>query len=220
METRTAIVFGATGLVGKSLVEQLLKSPDYNKIVLFVRRSSGTAGSGKISEHLTDFSKLDSYSADIIGDDLFICLGTTIKKAGSIQKMEEIDRDLPVNISLAASKNGVKRVAVISSVGADSESSNNYLRIKGEMENGIMALNFESIAIARPSILYGNRNEKRIGETIGKAFMKTFGLFLRGKFAKYKGIEGRDVANAMISILREHRGIKIFESDILQKFAK
>jgi uncharacterized protein YbjT (DUF2867 family) len=154
-----------------------------------------------------------------MGDDLFICLGTTIKKAGSVKKMEEIDCDLPVKIAELASTNNVKRIAVVSSLGASASSKNYYLRIKGKMEEGIMKLNFENIAIVRPSMLLGERKEKRTGETVGKIVMKTFKPLLTGKLRKYRAIHGKDVARAMITILQNDPGKNIYESDEIQKIA-
>jgi uncharacterized protein YbjT (DUF2867 family) len=219
MEKRTAIVFGATGLIGRSLIDELSIYDTYDLIKVFVRKKTDLSEVGKIREYSIDFSNLNEYSEMITGDDLYICLGTTLKKAGSVSKMEEIDRDLPVSISKIASANRVKRVAVVSSIGADSDSSNNYLRMKGEMESQILALTFKTIAILRPSILLGKRKEKRIGESIGKVFIRLFGVFLAGKFRKYRGIEGKDVAKAMIRILNEKTGKEIFESDILERFS-
>jgi len=220
METRTAVVFGATGLIGSSLIEELCISDSYNLIKIFIREKSIHSGKEKIQEFIIDFNKLPDYSELITGNDLFICLGTTIKKAGSVTRMEEIDKDLPVRISSIASVNGASRLAVVSSLGADRGSSNYYLRIKGEMETEILALNYDTIAIVRPSILLGERKEKRPGEEIGKALIKIFGVFLSGKLLKYRGIEGRDVAKAMIRILKEESGKQIYESDRLQKISK
>jgi len=219
MESKTAIVFGATGLIGKSLIKELILSEDYLTINVFVRNKTDYSGNGKVKEFVIDFNRLSEYSGLITGDDVYICLGTTIKKAGSVSRMEEIDRDLPVMIGSIASANGVKKLAVVSSLGADSGSSNYYLRIKGEMEKRIMNLNFETIAVARPSLLLGEREEKRTGEVVGKVLAKVFGVFLSGKLLKYKGIEGKAVAKAMIRILKEKEGKEIFESDKLQKLS-
>ena len=220
MKARTAVVFGASGLIGRSLIDELSASDTYILIKIFVRKETGFSEKEKIEEHLIDFSRLNEYSEIFTGDDLFICLGTTIKKAGSVKMMEEIDRDLPVSICKIASANGFKRVAVVSSIGADSLSSNNYLRIKGEMEQQILALTFESIAILRPSILLGKRMEKRFGESVGKVFIKLFGFILTGKLRKYRGIESKDVAKAMIRILNENTEKKIFESDMIKQISK
>ncbi len=219
MTLRTAILFGGTGLIGKALTEELCKSGQYEKIVLFSRKYTGYKDLPVIENLVVDFEHPEIFSGEIKGDDLYICLGTTIKKAGSIQKMEKIDRDLPVLLAEYAFKNGIKRVAVVSSIGAASSSSNYYLRIKGEMENGFLNLDFETLAIVRPSLLLGERSEERFGESAAKVFMKVFGIFLFGKFKKYRAIEGRDVAKSMIRILSEYKGKGIFESDQLHEIA-
>jgi len=217
MKNRTALVFGSTGLVGKALVEELCNSDRYFMIKVFARENTGFAGAEKIKEFVIDFNKLSDYSEMISGDDLFICLGTTIKKAGSVSRMEEIDRDLPVNIASVAFDNSVEKLAVISSLGANSASSNYYLRIKGEMERGLMELHYRTLIILRPSMLLGDRKERRTGEEIGKIMMKFLGLFLVGRLSKYKGIEAKKVAIAMVKAINDNTGTVILESDALQK---
>jgi uncharacterized protein YbjT (DUF2867 family) len=217
MKTGTAIVFGSTGLVGSDLMEELIKSEHYSLIKIFVRQATVFSAREKVEEIITDFDRLREYTDFIKGDDLFICLGTTIKKAGSVSRMEKIDRDFPIEIASVASANSVKRVAVISSLGADALSSNYYLRIKGEMEKGIMDLSFKTIVILRPSILLGKRAERRVGEEIGKILIRIFGVFLLGKLSKYRGIEGKKVAKAMIRLINETDGTAIIESSVLQK---
>jgi uncharacterized protein YbjT (DUF2867 family) len=219
MEVKTAIVFGATGLVGNLLLEELINSGEYSVIKIFVRQSTGVS-EPKVEEIITDFSDPGNLSARLTGDDLFICLGTTIKKAGSIENMEKVDRDLPVKIAELARKNGFRNIAVISSIGANENSKNYYLRIKGELEKGILSLNFENTVIVRPSMLFGERKEKRTGETVGKVVMKAFQPVLLGKLLKYRAIHARDVAKAMILLLKEKKGETIFESDELQKIAR
>ena len=117
MEKRKALVFGATGLVGKSLTELLILSDKYSAITIFTRRPTGIK-SEKITEVISDLNDISEIKQGIKCDDLYICIGTTIKKAGSVKAREAIDRDLPVSIAEAASENGVKRVAVVSSIGA------------------------------------------------------------------------------------------------------
>jgi uncharacterized protein YbjT (DUF2867 family) len=219
MDSRTALVFGATGLIGQCLVAELVNDDTYSVVRVFVRKAGISYDNEKISEYLVDFENLNSYSDLIAGDDIFIATGTTIKKAGSVEKMEEIDRDLPVKLASIASANRVSRLAVVSSIGADAASRNYYLRIKGEMENKILALNFRTVAIMRPSILLGDRGEKRFGETAGKIIMKIFGPFFAGKFRKYRAIEAKTVARAMIKLLKDKAGKDIYESDTIQKIA-
>jgi uncharacterized protein YbjT (DUF2867 family) len=218
MEKRTALVFGSTGLIGNLLVEELIQSGNYSVVRSFVRQPIGLT-EPKVEEIIADFADPESFSGKIQGDDLYICLGTTIKKAGSVANMEKIDRDLPVKISEIASHNGVKRVAVVSSLGAAKGASNFYLRIKGEMEERILQMNFENISIVRPSMLLGERKEKRARELVGKVVMTVVKPVLVGKLLKYRAIHGRDVARGMISLLLSDNGRKVIESDELQKLS-
>ena len=216
MAGRTALVFGGTGLIGKAVTEELSRSDNYKTVIVFTRRKSEIHDSSKIYNPVVDFEHIESFANQIRGEDIFICLGTTIKKAGSVGRMEEIDRDLPVSLAKKARENGAKRIAVVSSIGAKASSGNYYLRIKGEMEQGILGIDFETTAILRPSLLLGDRGEKRTGESAAKIFMKLLGLLLIGKFRKYRAIEGRNVAKAMIRMLENKNGKKIYESDQVQ----
>lgn len=218
MEKKTAIVFGSTGLIGNLLVEELVCSGFYGKVKTFVRQSTGVT-EPLVEEIIDDFSDTNILSSKIAGDDVYICLGTTIKKAGSVANMEKIDRDLPVSLAETALKRGAKRIAVVSSIGSSAKSGNYYLRIKGEMEAGILNLGFENTAIVRPSLLLGERKERRAGELVGKVFMKTVSPLMIGKLKKYKAIHGRDVARAMIAVLQKEQGKKIYESDEVQLLA-
>jgi uncharacterized protein YbjT (DUF2867 family) len=219
MEGKTAIVFGATGLVGNLLLEEMETAKTYSTIRIFVRQTTGITLPG-IEEIVTDFSDREILAGQVRGDDLFICLGTTIKKAGSIANMEKIDRDLPVTVARIAHDNGTKRIAVVSSIGATPSSKNYYLRIKGEMEKGITEIGFERTVIVRPSMLLGDRKEKRAGEIVGKVMMKTVQPLLTGKMKKFRAIHGRDVARAMMTLVRGEPGSSIIESDELQRIAK
>jgi len=215
MERRIALVFGSTGLIGNLLVEELVKSGKYSLVKSFVRQSTGVS-EAKVEEIVSDLSDPETLSDKINGDDLYICLGTTIKKAGSVANMEKIDRDLPVRIATVAASNGVRNLAMVSSVGASAGSSNYYLRIKGEMEDGILKLEFESISIVRPSMLLGERKEKRMGEIAGKVVMTAVKPLMIGPLARYRAIHARDVARAMIALIQTAKGKNIVESDRLQ----
>lgn len=216
MDGKTAIVFGATGLVGNLLLEELEACNAYSTIRIFVRQPTGITIPG-MEEIVTDFTDPKNLSGQLWGDDLFICLGTTIRKAGSVANMEKIDRDLPVTVASIAHDNGAKRIAVVSSIGANPSSRNYYLRIKGEMEEGIKKIGFSTTVIVRPSMLLGDRKELRAGEMAGKVFMKAVRPLLTGKMKKYRAIHGRDVAKGMIALIQSESGIHISESDDLER---
>lgn len=218
MVKKTALLFGSTGLVGNLLLEELIQSEIYTGIKTFVRQPTGITNP-KVEEIVMDFSVPEDYADRLKGDDLYICLGSTIRKAGSIENFGKIDRDLPVKLATIAKKNGINRVAVVSSIGAKTSSGNYYLRVKGEMEHAISRLDFGQVVIARPSMLLGERTERRPAETIGKIFMKLADPLISGKFRKYKAIHGRDVARAMISAMQKNSSKSVYESDELQLLA-
>ncbi len=216
---KNILVIGSTGLVGTHLVRELEAHSGVETIRLLVRKA-GFAPGNKTDVIVSDFSE-ESLSAAMQGiSAVFICLGTTIKKAGSIQAMENIDRDLPLRIARLASQHGVKQLAAVSSVGANEKSNNYYLRIKGEMEQGIRKLGFENLALVRPSLILGERNEKRFGEQFAKIIMQATGFLFVGKMRKYKAIHARTIARAMIRILEENKQETVFESDALQVLGK
>jgi len=218
MENRTAIVFGATGLVGTYLVEELIINMKYTAVKVFSRRSLNIEHI-KVIEHVVDVENVESYGNLIKGDDLFICLGTTIRKAGSVRRVEELDRIMPLNIASKALLNGVKRIAVVSSLGANSSSKSFYPRIKGLMEEDILDLGFSRKVVVRPSMLLGKRNEFRLLEFLGKGVMKPFSFIFRGKLAIYKAVHGRVVAQAMITLLGIDENRTIYLSDELPVLA-
>lgn len=216
---KTAIVFGASGLVGQHVVAELVSNDAYNKIIVVARRKIDLAGS-KIEECIFDFGRIGEELSGMQADEAYICLGTTLKKAGSVERVEQIDRDMPIAIAHALKENGVDSVAIVSSIGADATSKNYYLRIKGEMEAGLQALKFSKLAIVRPSIILGARKEKRFAETVGKAVMHIFGFVFIGKLRKYKAIHAKTIARSMIAILQQPNSKEVFNSDELAIFGK
>jgi uncharacterized protein YbjT (DUF2867 family) len=216
MEQKTAIIFGATGLVGSELLELLVADNRYLKIKVFGRRLPGITDD-RIISRIVDLADVKSWSSEITGDELYICLGTTIKKAGSIAAMEVADRDVPAEIARVGRDNGVKAIAVVSSIGADPGARNYYLRIKGEMETEIAGIGYDRTVIVRPSMLLGKRDEYRFGEEVGKAVMKAIRILFIGKMRKYRGIEAIDVAKGMIRLLNTNPKPEriVFESDEL-----
>jgi uncharacterized protein YbjT (DUF2867 family) len=161
-----------------------------------------------------DFDNIDS--SKVVADDVFCCLGTTMKKAGSRSEFYKVDFNYPLQIAKAALSNQAKRFAIVSAMGANSSSLIYYNRVKGEIEGSLKQLNFESLLIFRPSLLVGERNEQRFGEKMGERLSKMLNPLIP---AKYQAIEAQKVANAMVLITASNvKGNLVYESDILQEF--
>jgi uncharacterized protein YbjT (DUF2867 family) len=217
--TRTALLAGATGLAGSYVLNLLLNDPSYSKVIVPVRQPTGIKNA-KLEEHIVNFDNIEAYKDLIIADEVFCCLGTTIKKAGSQEAFKKVDYKYPLDLAKIALTNGASRFLIISSIGADTNSRAFYLRVKGEMENEISKLNYKSISIFRPSLIIGDRKEKRPGENIWKIFMKGLSPLLMGNLKKYRAIEASAIAKAMVITAKEfHQGISIYESDIIQSIA-
>ena len=197
---RTALLAGATGLVGKSCLDRLLASDTYDRVRVLVRRSLGKSHE-KIEELRVDFDGLETLAIDSV-DDVFIALGTTIKVAGSQEAFYKVDHDYVVATAKLGKRVGASRLALVSSIGAGGPAANFYLRVKGEAERDVMALGYDCVEIFRPGLLVGERQEKRTGEELGIGAMKVVsGLFL-GPLRQYRPIEATDVAAAMVAAIR------------------
>jgi uncharacterized protein YbjT (DUF2867 family) len=214
---KTALVFGSSGLTGSALVRLLLASEDYHRIKVFVRKSQNIRHP-KLEEIVMDFDKMEILSDQIKGDDIFLCLGTTMAKAGSKAAFFKVDYTYNMTAARIASQNKVSNVILISSMGADSTSMIYYSKVKGKVENDLSQLPFKSIAIVRPSLLLGDRKEQRIGEKIGSRLSTALSVIFVGPLKKYKAIMAETVAKSMIKIASESKdGVAIYESDELEK---
>lgn len=213
----TAILLGASGLVGGYLLDMLLDCGIYKQIVIFVRKPLSKVHP-RLIQHIIDFDKTESYKHLVKGDDLFCCLGTTIKKAGSQAAFRKVDYEYPLKFAEIAKEAQIEQFLIITSIGADAKSSVFYTRTKGECEDSISALQLNTLRIFRPSLLLGNRPEFRLGEKLSKYSMKLLSIFMVGKLKKYRPIEARQVANAMmITAQQPSTGLAIYESDQIQK---
>lgn len=211
--TKTAIIIGSTVMTGSHLLKILLTSGIYEKVISLVRHSTKISHP-RLIQHVVNFDQPESYQDLIEGNDMFCCLGTTIKKAGSQEAFEKVDLKYPIQFAKIAASKGVKQYSIISSIGANPKSNNFYLRTKGKCEEELRKLAFQSISIFRPSLLLGNRKEFRLGEKIGEYTMKLFSIFFLGKIKKYKPVKSKNVAYAMYSIAQSNTvGYHIYESD-------
>ena len=178
---KVANVIGASGLVGQQLVDQLLSHPEFEKVRIFVRRKSGLAHA-KLDEQVIDFDQPESWKHLVQGDVLFSTLGTTIKTAKTKANQYRVDYTYQYEFAKAASGNGVGAYVLVSSMGADSKSSVFYSRMKGELEEAVAKLNFRKCIIVRPSILDGDRKEKRAGEKIGLVISRFLTKYVLKKY--------------------------------------
>lgn len=214
---KTAIVIGATGLTGTYLVAALLQDPAFSKVKILIRQPWAHPRP-KLESIIVDFEDAESLAPALQGDILFCCIGTTIKKAGSQENFKSVDYGIPVKCARIAKEQGVTQFLLMSSIGANAQSRNFYLRTKGETEEAIQATGFHSVSIFRPSVLIGPRKEFRLGEWLGKFLIQLFYFLLQGRWKKYRGIKAATVANAMIVAAKENEeGVSVFESDAIQQ---
>lgn len=213
---KTALVIGSSGLIGSHLVIQLLSNPNFEKVIVFNRRPCLILHP-KIEEHIIDFNNLKPIEPFVKGDVMFCTMGTTIKKAGSKEAFKLVDVVYPKQFAQMALNHQVKQFLLISSLGANLESTNFYLKTKGEIETFLHQSAFNSVSILRPSLLLGDRKEFRLGEKLATYILPILSLFLIGPFKKYKAIEAKTVAKAMVNIALQNKpGFTIYPSDELQ----
>jgi len=207
---KTAIVFGATGLIGGHLLQGLLDDPAYGKVIAVVRHDMGIKHPN-FQQLFADLQSIDDIKEQLVADDVFCCLGTTRKKTPNLQAYYRIDHDYPVAAAELTKAMGAKAFLLVSAVGADAESANFYLRIKGETERDVVAVGLERTHIFRPSLLTGNRPEKRWAETASESLFKAINPLLINGLSKYRSIPAAWVARAMRKAAeREHGGVHVY----------
>ncbi|MDE3840420.1 oxidoreductase [Bacillus methanolicus] len=220
MGGKTALIAGASGLVGRELLYYLLDGNQYDKVVAIVRRPLGIKHP-KLEEIIVDFENLFNYKYHFRVDYVFCCLGTTIKKAKSKEAMLRVDVDYPLIIARVAKEMGAKQFLVISSIGANPNSFIWYTRMKGLLEEQLKEVGFRSLHIFRPSLLLGKRTEFRLGETVGAFLSGKLSFAFIGPLKKYKAISGKTVALCMYKIAQNNKkGVNVYISDEIETIAQ
>lgn len=212
---KVALLAGATGLVGSSLLDILLETSDFSRVVAITRRPL-TREHARLANRTVRFDRLDEQFAGFACHTVFSCLGTTIRAAGSEKAFRAVDVDLVLALARAARAWQAQRFVVISSVGADPRSKNFYLRTKGEMEQSVEQLGFVALDILQPSVLLGARRELRPLEIAARVLVPLVNPILVGKYRAWRGISARTVAQAMLGAARSgRRGVYRYSHDAI-----
>lgn len=212
---RTALLAGSTGLIGKQLLELLLEDSHYT-VVKAISRKPLDIQHAKLQNIVSDFSTLTEHHDQLKADDVFCCLGTTIKQAGSQAAFRQVDYEYPLELARLTKNQGAAQYLIITALGSDAKSGIFYNRVKGEVEQAIDAVGFDSYHIFRPSLLLGERTEKRAGEGAATVVYKALGFLIP---LKYKAIDSIKVAKAMLHFAKQNsKGKFIHESKELQQF--
>jgi len=206
LERRSALLVGATGLIGSLVLQRLLDVTAYRSVTVWARRPLAMHGAGLRTE-VFDFEDMRSHKVE--AEDVFCCIGTTMKQARTREVFRLVDHDYPVALAEAAARGGAKRLLVVSSLGADPRSRVFYNRVKGEMEVAVAAAGVPSTIFFRPTLLRGNRTEFRLGERIGLAVGDLLGPLLD----RYRPIDADVVATAMIKAALKNLPSGVIESD-------
>jgi uncharacterized protein YbjT (DUF2867 family) len=213
----TALLLGATGLVGGHVLAALLADDAYTSIVTLGRRPLAHTHP-KLTHHVIDFDRLDAVAGVIRGDDVFCCLGTTIGQAGSQEAFRKVDYVYPVEIARRAHANGSAQWLMVSALGANARSPIFYNRVKAEAEAAVRALPFRGVYLFRPSLLTGNRREARKGEQMAEVVLNACSFLLHGPLRKYRAIAGATVAKALVNVAKaQPGGVQVYESDAIAR---
>jgi len=216
---RTALVAGASGLVGSHLLRLLLESPAYDRVTVLVRRELPLAHK-KLTQRLIDFDRLAQVADFPRVHDVFCCLGTTRKQAGSPDAFRKVDFTYVVELARMAVRHRATQFLVVTSLGADPRSRVFYSRVKGETEAAVRRLQFDGILIFRPSLLLGLRSERRPAEWLAAVASPLVSWVLVGPLARYRPITAAAVARAMVRVAGEApRGAHVYESSEIRRLA-
>ncbi|AEW85095.1 NAD-dependent epimerase/dehydratase family protein [Flavobacterium columnare] len=208
---KTAIILGATGLTGSYLLDLLLMSEDYEKVKIFTRKTTGKKHP-KLEEFIGDILYLEKFSNDFKADDVFCCIGTTKAQTPNKDEYYAIDYGIPVSTAKLCEQNQISTLSIISAIGSNPKSSVFYSRTKGEMEQSVLKYNIPNILIYRPSLIYGERKDKRLAENIATILINGLQFLFIGKMKKYRAITGKELANALFLGVKK-TGHQIIERD-------
>lgn len=223
MATRAFALLGASGMVGGRLLELLAADTAYSHGTLIGRRPLGLERE-KVREVVVDFERPETLREHLAVDDVFCCLGTTIKKAGSQEAFRKVDRDIPVAVAREARSAGAKQFLIVTAVDADAKSRVFYNRVKGEVEEALAALELPGgLKVFRPSMLLGERGESRPAERVAKALLGATRPLFAGGLTRYRAIDAIDVARAMRRAALEEPsgpGVQVYEGARLFALAR
>ncbi len=215
---KTAIIAGASGLIGKQLLYNLIEAGEYETVIALVRKELPVA-SPKLKQVITNFDDLTTVRQFLKADDVFCCLGTTIKKAGSQAEFRKVDYKYCCQLAKETHQQGSQNFYLISALGANPLSTIFYNRVKGETEEAIKHMAFNSLYIFRPSLLLGDRKEFRLGEKIAQLVMKPFSVFMLGSLKKYKPIEASVIAKTMYKVAQKNaKGVIVIENEAIHSY--
>ena len=216
---KTAIILGATGLTGGILLKKLLRHQDYSEVKVFTRRAVGLEHP-KMKEYVGDLFELEGFSEEFKADELFCCVGSTKAKTPDNDVYRKVDYGIPVTAAELGEKNGIKKMLVVSALGADEESRFFYNRIKGEMERDVLKKRITEVYFFQPSLIGGERQEKRTFESLWKKAMKVGDHLLVGPLKKYRSIDPETIVDAMLLVAKNGYKEAHIESDEIKKIAK
>ncbi|RDV17049.1 oxidoreductase [Pontibacter diazotrophicus] len=212
-KVRTALIAGGSGLVGGHLLNLLLRSQRYSEVISIGRRELPLIHPN-LEQRVMDFDNFKNHASALVADDVFCCLGTTIKKAGSKDAFYKVDHTYVVQLAEITANKGAAQFIVVSAMGADVGSMIFYNKVKGEMEQHVQQQPFTATHFFRPSLLLGEREDQRTGEELASKIMKPLSGLMIGPLEKYKPIEAETVAKGMLYAASQDKpGVHIHPSD-------
>ena len=219
MPSRTAVLLGATGLVGGLTLRRLVGDPHWTRVVTLGRRPMPSAGASH-AHHVVDFARLEAHAEALACDTLFCCLGTTMKQAGSQDAFRHVDHEIPVAAARLAHRQDARQMLAVSALGADAGSRVFYNRVKGETEDALRAVGFEALHLLRPSLLTGARDETRLGERVGELVLGAAKPLLIGPLRPLRPTPAAAVARCLAELARPMRpGVHVHGPDALRSRA-